>query len=703
MTRRTSRCSAIYGTAFFSDKELQAHLARIEEAKKRDHRKLGKDLGLFIVHPWAPGAAFWLGKGTTLYNTLANYMRSVLFPAGYEEVKTPLVYNKALWETSGHWSYYRENMFLVQSSDDEEMALKSMNCPGHFLVFASEMRSYRDLPLRFHEQTPLHRNEASGVLSGLTRVRQFSQDDAHCFVTESQIADEVEQLIRLVQRVYGDFGLPYTVKLATRPDKFLGDGRDLGSRRSVAAQGRSTPRTRPYTVNEGDGAFYGPKIDFDITDAIGRQWQCATIQLDYQMPERFDLKYIGADNTEHRPIVIHRAIFGSFERFIAILIEHYAGAFPLWLAPVQVRPAADRGPPRGLRPVGAGRARRRPGCGSSSTSGRRRLDIRSAKPSCRRFRTCWSPAIGKSPRAPCRCGAGAAGTWARAPSTNSFGRRRRKSRPRESPKDWPRPARDSTESGCGRGDASLRIPRPDPAYRGFRSDVGGFIAFDRSPRRDDRTRVNERIRVREVRVIDEDGEQLGIMPPPQALAIARQKGLDLVEIAATAVPPVCRIMDFGRYQYQEQKRARSAKKHQKIIEVKEIKFRPKVDEHDYQFKKKHIERFLADGDKVKATIFFRGREMAHPEIGRRILERLIDDLAEVAIAGEHAAAGRQPDAHDPVAEGRREEAGGEAEAKPRATRNHHAEAKETSGRREALQEDGAPASSSGARPSRSTS
>ncbi len=333
----------IYGTAFFSDRDLQVHLHRLEEAKKRDHRRLGRDLGLFIFHAWAPGATFWLGKGTTLYNTLADYMRDVLFPAGYQEVKTPIIFNKALWETSGHWSHYRENMFLVKSSDDEEMGLKAMNCPGHFLVFASEMRSYKDLPLRFHEQTPLHRNEASGVLSGLTRVRQFSQDDAHCFVMESQIAEEVERLLRLVQRVYGDFGLEYSVKLSTRPEKFLGevatwDRAEAGLRHALDAA------NQPYVVNEGDGAFYGPKLDFDVTDAIGRKWQCATIQLDYQMPERFDLKYIGADNAEHRPVVIHRAIFGSFERFIAILLEHFTGAFPLWLAPVQVvvLPIADR-------------------------------------------------------------------------------------------------------------------------------------------------------------------------------------------------------------------------------------------------------------------------------------------------------------------------------------------------------------------------
>ncbi|RPJ80932.1 MAG: threonine--tRNA ligase, partial [Acidobacteria bacterium] len=237
----------------------------------------------------------------------------------------------------------RENMFLVRSSDDEEMGLKAMNCPGHFLVYASEMRSYKDLPLRLHEQTPLHRNEASGVLSGLTRVRQFAQDDAHCFVMESQIAEEVERLLRLVQRVYGDFGLEYSVKLSTRPAQFLGEVATWDHAEAALRQALMAAE-QPHTVNEGDGAFYGPKLDFDITDAIGRKWQCATIQLDYQMPQRFALKYIGAANAAHRPVVIHRAIFGSFERFVALLIENYAGAFPLWLAPQQaiVLPIADR-------------------------------------------------------------------------------------------------------------------------------------------------------------------------------------------------------------------------------------------------------------------------------------------------------------------------------------------------------------------------
>ncbi len=355
---RNQPMQRIYGTAFFKASELTAHLTRIEEAKKRDHRKLGKELGLFTFHQWAPGAPFWQAKGATLYRLLSDYMRDALSGEDYQEVRTPLVFNKALWETSGHWDHYRENMFLLKSDGEPaasaadgggeisasaadgkggaEYALKAMNCPGHMLMFASEGRSYRDLPLRFHDQGVLHRQEASGVLSGLTRVRQFSQDDAHCFITEDQIGEEVERLMRLVDRMYRDFGLDYAVELSTRPEKFLGelatwDHAESQLRGAIEASGT------PYTVSEGDGSFYGPKIDVHVTDAIGRRWQCATIQLDYQMPQRFGLKYIGADNAEHTPVLIHRAIFGSFERFIALLIEQYAGAFPLWLAPVQVR------------------------------------------------------------------------------------------------------------------------------------------------------------------------------------------------------------------------------------------------------------------------------------------------------------------------------------------------------------------------------
>src|SRR5438132_4822721 len=266
---RNQPMQRIYGTAFVSDKELKSYLTQIEEAKKRDHRKLGKELGLFTFHHWAPGAAFWLAKGTTLYNLLANYMRDVLVPAGYVEVKTPLIYNKALWERSGHWKHYRQNMFLIES-ENETMSVKPMNCPGHFLTYACEVRSYRDLPIRFHEQTPLHRNEASGVLSGLTRVRQFSQDDAHCFVMQDQIGEEVERLIRLVQRVYGDFGLSFSAKLSTRPDDFMGE---IATWDHAEAQLKDALKRAnlEYTLNEGDGAFYGPEIYFDVTEGSGRK------------------------------------------------------------------------------------------------------------------------------------------------------------------------------------------------------------------------------------------------------------------------------------------------------------------------------------------------------------------------------------------------------------------------------------------------
>ena len=332
----------IYGTAFLSEAELKAYLERLEEAKKRDHRKLGKELGLFMFHPWAPGEPFWLEKGTRLVNTLGNYMRGLLGAEGYVEMRTPLVFNKALWETSGHWDHYRENMFLFEA-EEQSYGLKPMNCPGHMLVFGNEVRSYRDLPYRIHDQSVLHRYEASGVLSGLTRVREFIMDDAHIFLTEEQIGEEAERLLKLVSRVYADFGLVPDMKLSTRPEQYLGekatwDHAEHELKQALERAGQA------YTINEGDGAFYGPKIDFSVTDALGRKWQCATIQLDYQLPQRFKLKYIGADNAEHTPVVVHRAIFGSLERFIALLLEHYAGALPLWFSPVQVvvLPIADR-------------------------------------------------------------------------------------------------------------------------------------------------------------------------------------------------------------------------------------------------------------------------------------------------------------------------------------------------------------------------
>ena len=334
----------VYGTAFFSQKELDEHLARIEEAKKRDHRKLGRELDLFQIHPVAPGAAFWTPRGTTLYNTLVDFCQSRQ-KAAFQEIKTPLLYSKTLWEQSGHWGKYRENMFLVLNNETNEhdMSLKPMNCPSHHLYYGTTRRSYRELPLRFVTFDVLHRNELSGALAGLTRVRQFAQDDCHVYLREDQIASEVKFLMDFILGHYEAFGLKSSIKFATRPQTLIGDDAmwdraEAGLRSALEATGM------PYAINEGDGAFYGPKIDFDVTDSLGRAWQLGTIQLDYAAPERFDLNYVGEDNAEHRPVVIHRAVCGSLERFIAILIEHYAGAFPLWLAPLQtiVLPIADR-------------------------------------------------------------------------------------------------------------------------------------------------------------------------------------------------------------------------------------------------------------------------------------------------------------------------------------------------------------------------
>ncbi len=327
----------IYGTAFFKKDDLAQHLTRMEEAKKRDHRVVGKQLDLFLFHPFAPGSVFWTERGTAMINELNGYLRE-LQRDGYQELKTPLLYNKALWEISGHWGKYKENMFLVLDNEtgEHDFSLKPMNCPSHYLMYQAKKHSYKELPLRYVTYDVLHRNEVSGALSGLTRVRQFQQDDCHIFLMERQIQAEVHRLTQFILAFYKTFGLKATLKFATRPEQRVGtdqmwDEAERSLRHALEATGL------PYELKPGDGAFYGPKIDFDVEDAIGRKWQLGTIQLDYSNPERFDLKYVGEDNADHRPVIIHRAVCGSFERFMGILIEHFAGVFPLWLSPEQVR------------------------------------------------------------------------------------------------------------------------------------------------------------------------------------------------------------------------------------------------------------------------------------------------------------------------------------------------------------------------------
>ena len=331
---RDSLCR-VYGTAFPKASELEAHLAMLEEAKKRDHRKLGKELGLFALMEEGPGFPFFLPKGMLLKNTLIDYWREVHHKAGYQEVSTPMILNRSLWERSGHWDHYKQNMYTTVI-DDTDFAIKPMNCPGGMLVSKTQPHSYRDLPLRVGELGLVHRHELSGALHGLMRVRCFTQDDAHIFMMPSQIKDEIIGVVRLIDQVYSLFGFEYHIELSTMPEDHMGALEDW-EMATDALKAAMDELGRPYEINEGDGAFYGPKLDFHLVDAIGRTWQCGTIQLDFQLPERFELEYTGEDGQKHRPVMVHRVVFGSIERFIGILIEHFAGAFPVWLAPEQVR------------------------------------------------------------------------------------------------------------------------------------------------------------------------------------------------------------------------------------------------------------------------------------------------------------------------------------------------------------------------------
>ena len=332
----------IYGVAFPKKEELDAYLERIEEAKRRDHRKLGKELGLFMMTEEGPGFPFFLPKGMVLKNTLLDYWRQCHKRYGYVEISTPIILNQELWHRSGHWDHYKDNMYTTVI-DGEDYAIKPMNCPGGMLVYKSEPHSYRDLPLRMAELGLVHRHEMSGALHGLFRVRCFTQDDAHIFMTPDQMKDEIKNVVRLFDEVYSVFGLPYKIELSTMPEDHMGDEKDWKFAEDTL-QAAITEMGKDFIINAGDGAFYGPKLDFHLADSLGRTWQCGTIQLDFQMPERFDLEYVGEDGEKHRPVMIHRALLGSIERFIGVITEHFAGAFPAWLSPVQVKllPVTDR-------------------------------------------------------------------------------------------------------------------------------------------------------------------------------------------------------------------------------------------------------------------------------------------------------------------------------------------------------------------------
>ena len=341
-SEKNKMLTRVYGTAFANKADLEQYLTMMEEAKKRDHRKLGKELGLFMFADEGPGFPFFLPKGMTLKNTLIDYWREIHLREGYQEVSTPIILSRKLWENSGHWDHYKDNMYTTVI-DEEDFAVKPMNCPGGMLVYKNEPHSYRDLPLRMAELGLVHRHEMSGALHGLFRVRCFTQDDAHIFMTPEQMKDEIKNVVKLFDEIYSTFGLTYQIELSTMPEDHMGDEKDWKFAEDTL-QAAITEMGKAFVINAGDGAFYGPKLDFHLADSLGRTWQCGTIQLDFQMPERFELEYTGEDGQKHRPVMIHRALLGSIERFIGVITEHFAGAFPAWLSPVQVKvlPITDR-------------------------------------------------------------------------------------------------------------------------------------------------------------------------------------------------------------------------------------------------------------------------------------------------------------------------------------------------------------------------
>ena len=404
----------VYGIAFPKQSMLDEHLQMLEEAKKRDHRKLGKELGLFMLRDEGPGFPFFLPKGMVLKNLLIDYWREVHKKYGYVEVSTPIILSRKLWERSGHWDHYKDNMYTTVI-DDEDFAIKPMNCPGGMMVYQSQPHSYRDLPLRVGELGLVHRHELSGALHGLFRVRCFTQDDAHLFMTPEQLKDELKGVVRLFDEVYSVFGLSYKIELSTMPEDHIGTVEQWEHNQEILKEA-ITEMGKDFEVNEGDGAFYGPKLDFHLADSLGRTWQCGTVQLDSQLPERFELEYIGEDGQKHRPVMLHRVVLGSIERFIGVITEHFAGKFPLWLGPgAGGDPAHRRAPPR-LRPAACSSSWRPPASGWSATPAARRSATRSGRPSCRRRPTCWWWATRSRRTAPSPCATARTATWAPWPS-----------------------------------------------------------------------------------------------------------------------------------------------------------------------------------------------------------------------------------------------------------------------------------------------
>ncbi len=592
----------IYGTAFFTQNDLDNYLLMLEEAEKRDHRKLGKKLQLFHMQEEAAGSVFWHPKGWSIYLEIEAYMRRKLADHNYNEVKTPQVIDRTLWEKSGHWDKFKENMFMVEGEGNKVLALKPMNCPGHVQIFKQGVKSYKDLPIRMSEFGSCHRNEPSGALHGIMRVRQFTQDDAHIFCTDEQITDESLIFCDLLRDIYKDFGFDQLkVKFSDRPEVRAGSDKvwDKAEKALIEAVNKAQ---LDYDLNPGEGAFYGPKLEFVLIDAIGREWQCGTLQMDFVLPERLGATYIDQKGEKKNPVMLHRAILGSMERWLGILIEQYSGRFPLWLTPVQVFVCTitEKANEYALGLINE----------LENNNIRCNVDLRNEK-------------IGYKIREHSENGCPIiliVGDKEKDSNTVAIRRLGSNNQDFKLFKDFLE-------------EIKLESKPPDLVWKFFQkvyfiTTIIGEISINDSKSSfsaKDGPRINNSISAQQVRCIDSQGKQLGILSIHEALQAASSIGLDLVEIQPNVSPPVCKILDYGKYKYESQKRKNEARKKQKTIDVKEIKLRPNIDSHDFDVKIKSVKKFLENGDKVKITLRFRGREMVHQELGSNVLDRVKDE------------------------------------------------------------------------------
>ncbi len=602
----------IYGTAWETEEQLKKYLILLEEAEKRDHRKLGKQLDLFHFQEEAPGSVFWHAKGWTLFSTLIDYMRRRQEEAGYEEINTPDIMDKSLWVKSGHLEKFGDNMFTTEARDDRVYALKPMNCPGGVQVYKQGLKSYRDLPLKIAEFGKVHRYEPSGALHGLMRVRAFTQDDAHIYCTEDQITEESKKVCDLVLSIYKDFGFEdVSIKFSDRPEKRVGND-EVWDKSEAALRDAMEATGLEYSLNPGEGAFYGPKLEFILKDAIGREWQCGTLQVDLNMPERLDAHYVGEDGQKYNPVMLHRALFGSLERFTGILIEHYAGALPLWLSPVQaiVTPITSE-----INEYGEEVYK------SLKKAGIRvEKDLRNEKIS-------YKIRENSLKKIPFQLILGKKEIEERSITMRVFGSDKQEKIKFENLNDFfikkcMIPSQQQIQ------EIKIALQKKNNRYN--QSTKGPKF------------RINEFITTSTVRLIDEKGNNLGVVNTDEAVKKAIEVGLDLVEVSPQVDPPVCKILDFGKFKYEAQKKASTSKKKQKEVTIKEIKMRPGIDVHDYDFKVRAAQKFITAGDKVKFTIRFKGREFEHHDIAENLMERIRETMGSTSkIEQEPKLEGRQ--------------------------------------------------------------